>query len=202
MSLHLMVCSIVSKGVLPFFKVYFIWPFQEGNVFLGSPVVGAADLVLHQTARRVFSSGLSHQTWVTSGPALSGAKANQVQPGLHSCRKLKYTVTAVTWLLIRSWLGWWQESFSISCQSAKDWYSLGLRFSESQAYVPSGGFSDVLSTLVWFWSPNQRPLSKMLVKVSSTECSFGTSRGKFQSKGSAGKMLSYSSTYRGVLQWL
>lgn len=56
-------------------------------------------------------------------------------------------------------------------------------------YVPRGGFSDVLSTLVcgcsdpWgrpsclFVGPqNQRPSSEMLVKVSSTECSFGTRR--------------------------
>ena len=91
-----MVCSIVSKGVLPFFKGYFIWPFQEGHVFLGSPVIGVADSVLHQTTHGVFPQSLSHQTRVTSVPALSGAKANQVQPGLHSCRKLKYTVTATT----------------------------------------------------------------------------------------------------------
>lgn len=119
-----MVCSIVSKGVLPFFKGYLICPFQERNVFLGSPVIGAADLVLCQTTHGVFPYSLSHQTWATSVPALSGAKANQVQPGLCSWRKLTYTATVVTWLLVRSWLGWWQDSFSVACQSAKDWYSV------------------------------------------------------------------------------
>lgn len=143
-----MVCSIVSKGVLPFFKGYhLICPFRERNVFLGSPVIGAADLVLCQTIRGVFPYSLSHQTWATSVPALSGTKANQVQPGLCSCRKLRYTVTVVTWLLVRSWLGWWQESFSVAiCK--RQILCLGLRSSESQTHVPSGGASDLLSALV------------------------------------------------------
>lgn len=193
-----MACSVVSKGSLAFLKVYFIWHFQEENVFLGSPVISAAELVLHQKTRRLFLSSLSRQISV---PALSRAKANQVQSGLHSCRKLMCAVTAVTWLPVRSWRGWWQETFSIACKSAKHWYSLGLRSSESQVYGHSGGFSNVLSTLIcgcsdlWgrasclFVGPqNQRPLSKV------------GQGGTSSSLRAAGKMLSCSSTYRGVLQ--
>lgn len=179
------------------------------------PSPSAAVSILCQKTHGVFPYSLSHQTRVTSVPALSGAKANQVQPGIHSCRKLKYSVTAVTWLLVRGWLGWWQKHFSMSYQSAKDCYSLGLRSPENQAHVRNGGFSYLLSAFIcsssdlWgqlrrlFVGPqNQRLLSKTLVKVFSTKSSFGTSRDKSHSKGPAGKMLSYFSTYRRVLQHL
>lgn len=46
------------------------------------------------------------------------------------------------------------------------------------------------------------PLSKMLVRVFSAEGCFRVSRDKSESNGPAGKRLSYTSTCKGVLQWL
>lgn len=104
---------MVSNGNLG--KGYVIWPSISGVSCYGCCWFGV-------TLEHMWSipCSLSHHTRVTSVPALSAARADQVQLGLCSGRKLRNTVTTVTWLLIRHWFSWWQESFSTSHQSAKD----------------------------------------------------------------------------------
>lgn len=140
MSQHL---SMVSKGVVPFGKGYIFWPSISGVSCYGCCSLGV-------TLECMWSIPVQPFTPDTSD-FCSCSECSQSKPGAsqgYAVAESWETLTTVTWLLVRHWFGWLQESFFMSNQSAKDWYSLGLRSSESQDHVPSGGFSDLPSTLV------------------------------------------------------